>query len=85
LSVKLLAPEVLRNLNIIFTTFGNPKILVSDQGTAFTSLEFAEFLQSREIKHRLVAVAAPWANGLVERINRFLKASLRKIVEDQLS
>ncbi|KMQ85358.1 hypothetical protein RF55_16157 [Lasius niger] len=32
-----------------------------------------------------VAVAAPWANGLVERINRFLKSSLRKIVEDDES
>ncbi|KMQ88008.1 retrovirus-like pol polyprotein, partial [Lasius niger] len=29
-----------------------------------------------------VAVAAPWANGLVERINRFLKSSLKKLVDD---
>jgi len=31
------------------------------------------------IKHRKVAVAAPWANGLVERVNRFLKSSLSKV------
>jgi len=56
--------------------------LVSDRGTAFTSREFSEFLKSRNIKHRQIAVAAPWANGLVERINRFLKTSLQKIVDE---
>ena len=33
----------------------------------------------------MVAVAVPWANGLVERVNRFLKSSLRKVVDDQLN
>ncbi|KYN30175.1 PREDICTED: uncharacterized protein LOC108758555 [Trachymyrmex cornetzi] len=33
------------------------------------------------ITHRLVAVASPWSNGIVERVNRFIKTSLRKIVE----
>lgn len=32
------------------------------------------------IKHREVAIAALWANGLVERVNKFLKSSLRKVV-----
>lgn len=30
----------------------------------------------------LVAVAAPWANGMVERVNRFLKSSLCKLVDE---
>lgn len=59
-------------------------ILISDRGTAFTSLEFQQFVKERKIEHRLVAVAAPWANGMVERVNRFLKSSLKKIVEEQL-
>lgn len=29
-----------------------------------------------------MAVASPWANGLVERINRFLKSSLKKIIAE---
>lgn len=60
-------------------------MLVSDRGTAFTSQEFSDFLMSREIKHRQVAVAAPWTNGVVERVNRFLKSSLKKLVEDPTS
>lgn len=76
--------ETIKNLSYVFSDRGNPSILVSDRGTAFTSLTFSEFITSRNIKHRLVAVAAPWANGLVERINRFLKSSLKKVVDDQL-
>jgi len=37
----------------------------------FTSSEFKEFIISRNITYRQVAVAAPWANGIVERVNRF--------------
>lgn len=74
--------DAISHLTPIFDTFGNPSTLVSDRGTAFSSFEFTEFLQKRSIKHRLVAVAAPWANGLVERVNRYLKSSLRKMVDD---
>lgn len=74
--------EVIKHFNKIFNIFGNPSSLVSDRGTAFTSLEFSTFLKSRNIRHRQVAVAAPWANGLVERINRFLKSSLKKVVDE---
>lgn len=66
----------------MFISFGIPETLVSDRGTAFTSQEFVEFLRSHNIKHRQIAVAAPWANGIVERINRFLKSCLKKIVEE---
>lgn len=55
---------------------------MSDRGTAFTSQEFTEFLRLRGIKHRQVAVAAPWANGLVERVNKFLKSSVKKVIDD---
>jgi len=79
------AKEVIENFKNIFDTFGNPELLVSDRGTAFTSTQFATFLRERNIKHQLVAVAAPWANGLVERINRFLKSSLKKMITEQTS
>jgi len=77
--------EVIKHFTFLFNIFGNPTEIDSDRETAFISAEFAEFLRGRQIKHRLVAVAAPWANGLVERTNRFLKSSLRKIIDDQLS
>jgi len=68
-------------LTTLFNNTSNPVTLVSDRGTAFTSQEFLDFTRTRKINHRLVAVAAPWANGLVERINRFIKSSLRKLID----
>ncbi|KYN50035.1 Pro-Pol polyprotein, partial [Cyphomyrmex costatus] len=77
--------ETIVNLLTVFDTFGNPRLLVSDRGTAFSSSEFADFMRERHVDHRMVAVASPWANGNVERINRFLKLSLRKMIEEQTS
>lgn len=74
--------EVIGHLNILFATFSNPKRIVTDRGTAFTSNEFANFVKIQNIKHRQVAVAAPWANGKVERVNRFLKSSLKKLIDE---
>jgi len=71
--------EAVENLKSIFAVFGKPEEIVSDRGTAFTSNEFANFVTQLNVKHRKVAVAAPWANGLVERVNQFLKSSLCKI------
>lgn len=71
--------ETMNCLSVIFDLFGKPKEIVSDRGTAFTAKEFSDFVEKLNIKHRKVAVAAPWANGLVERVNRFLKSSLIKI------
>ncbi|XP_020296207.1 uncharacterized protein LOC109861101 [Pseudomyrmex gracilis] len=76
------AKEVLAHLNHLFRTFGNPDELVTDRGTAFTSRDSEDFLDSRKVKYRLVAVASPWANGLVERVNKFLKSSLKKLISD---
>lgn len=75
------AKEVCSHLRLLFNIFGVPKELVSDRGTAFSSKELAEFLQSFKIKHRLVAVAPPWSNGMAERVNRFLKSSLAKHIQ----
>jgi len=60
-----------------YYTFGKLSQLITDRGTAFTSKEFENFLNQNKIEHRLVAVAAPWA---VERVNRFLKSSLTKLI-----
>ncbi|KYN29878.1 Pro-Pol polyprotein [Trachymyrmex cornetzi] len=71
--------EVTFNLKNLFDIFGPPQEIVSDRGTAFTSAEFEKFVNEQAIKHRLTVVASPWANGIVERVNRFLKSSLKKL------
>lgn len=77
--------ETIKCLSTLFRTVVAPKTLITDRGTAFTSQEFALFVKKHDVAHRLIAVAAPWANGLVERVNRFLKTSLKKVVDDQES
>lgn len=73
--------EAIKHLETIFGIFGRPKIIVTDRGTAFTSNEFIAFVEKLKIQQRKVAVASPWANGLVERVNRFLKSSLKKAID----
>lgn len=58
------------------------KSTTTDRGTAFTSNNFSSFLNDKKITHVLTAVASPWANGQVERVNRFLKSTLSKLTEN---
>lgn len=66
----------IKTLEDIFATFGCPKIIISDQGTSFTSSEFKTFVTSIGAKHVLNAVATPRANGQIERYNRTILNSL---------
>lgn len=59
-----------RALDDIFTTFGYPNRMISDQGSSFTSKDFKRFCDDSKVKHILNAVASPRANGQVERYNR---------------
>ncbi|XP_031332533.1 uncharacterized protein K02A2.6-like [Photinus pyralis] len=61
----------------IFTTFGIPRTLVSDNGSTFTSYEFKRFLQENGIIHKLSAPYHPSTNGLAERYVQSFKQALR--------
>jgi len=54
--------ETIYHFDLTFNSFGFPQELVTDRGTAFSSHEFTEYLQNKNIYHRLVAVAAPWGD-----------------------
>lgn len=73
--------EVIKHLNSYFAAYSRPKRIVSDRGTAFTSLEFEEFLEEENVKHILIATGCPWANGQVERFNRSIRPMLAKLSE----
>lgn len=73
--------EIVTCFNLIFHLFGFPRRIISDRGTGFTSHNFAKFVSEKNIKHILTAVASPWANEQVERVNRFLKSTLSKMVD----
>ena len=49
-----------------FATLGIPEILVTDNGTAFTSTEFDQFAKQNGIRHATTLPYHPASNGLAE-------------------
>ncbi|XP_037502493.1 uncharacterized protein K02A2.6-like [Rhipicephalus sanguineus] len=66
-------------LRDIFSRFGVPRTLVSDNGTQFTSHEFAMFADRNNITHLRTAPFHPQSNGAAERAVRTIKDGLRKM------
>ena len=68
----------------IFATHGLPEILVTDNGSNFTSTEFQEFTQRNGIKHVKTSPYHPSSNGLAERSVQTLKEALKKCASDDI-
>lgn len=71
--------EVLNHLTKQSAVFGNPRRIISDQGSAFTSHDFKTYCTDEGIEHVLIATGTPRGNGQVERVNRTLIALLTKL------
>ena len=56
--------QVVRVLRNLFSTHGLPDVIVSDNGTAFTSVEFETFMKRNGIRHVRCAPYHPSSNGL---------------------
>ena len=65
-------------------TLGLPEIMVTDNGPAFTSMEFAQFMQRNRIWHVTTAPYHPASNGLAEWDVQTVKEGLRKMVDGSL-
>ena len=72
-------------LEVLFARYGNPEELVTDNGPQFTSHDFAQFLDSRDIRHTRSCVYTPQQNGLVEVFNRYLKHGVEAFTSDHTS
>ena len=66
--------EVLRNL---FSRYGLPQILVSDNGPQFTSTEFQTFMKMNGIHHKFSCPGQPATNGQAERFVQSMKQGLK--------
>ena len=71
--------EILRNL---FSSYGLPEVLVSDNGPGFVSKEFQRFTEANGIRHIVSPPYHPASNGAAERAVQVVKQALRKQVLD---
>ena len=61
-----------------FASHGLPVTLVTDNGSAFTSQEFEEFLTKNGIRNIKTSLYHPASNGLIERAVQTMKLALKK-------
>ena len=73
--------KVIKELRKMFTRFGLPKILVSDNGPQLTSHEFQNFCAKNGIQHVTIPCYHPASNGMAESIVGKFKAAMNKMSE----
>ena len=73
------ATAAIDKLRCSFSTHGLPQTIVSDNGSAFTSSEFQQFLSHNGIEHVRSAPYHPSSNGLAERAVQTVKMGVKKL------
>ena len=66
----------IEKLRMSFSTHGLPVILVSDNGTAFSSSEFQAFIKENRIVHRFSPPLHPASNGQAEAVVKVVKSGI---------
>ena len=77
--IKTDAPRMIEKLRKLFSTFGLPEHIVSDNGPQFVSEEFKKFVNNNDIQHTKTSPKHPATNGLAERYVGYWKDSLKKM------
>ncbi|XP_037558255.1 uncharacterized protein K02A2.6-like [Dermacentor silvarum] len=67
----------------VFSQHGLPDIIVSDNGPAFTSSQYADFLNRNGIRRMMVPPYHPASNGAAEQVVQTIKDKLKKSTPDQ--
>lgn len=72
-----MAEKTIEKLGEMFSIYGSPEQLLSDNGPQFVSQEFATFLQVNGVQHMRFAPYHPSTNGLAGRFVQTLKHALK--------
>ena len=72
----LTATKVIHEMETIFSRFGNPNILKTDNGPPFNSHEIASYMKDNRIKHHRITPLWPEAKGELERFVRTIKKAI---------
>ncbi|XP_057312326.1 uncharacterized protein K02A2.6-like [Hydractinia symbiolongicarpus] len=78
---KITSTAIVTKLRKLFSRYGAPEELVSDNGPQFVSNTFKKLMNEFNIHHRRVTPYHPQANGEVERFNR----NLKKVVQTAIA
>ena len=81
-TMRVTTEAIIRLLEDLFARWGIPKVLLSDNGTQFKSVEFEDFLSRHGIAHRVTSLYNPQCNGGVERFNQVLKQGLTCLLKE---
>ena len=71
--------QTIRKLRQTFATHGHPHVIMSDNGTSFTSAEFQNYCTGSNIKLVHSSPFHPASNGLAEKAVQTVKSSLKKM------
>ena len=64
---------VIKGMKTVFARHGIPHEVISDNGPAYDSAEFAKFAEGWDFAHTTASPHYPQANGLAERTVRTVK------------
>ena len=78
------AQVTIEKLRSTFATLGLPEVLVTDNGTTFTSADFERFCTRNGIQHLRSSPYHPATNGLAERAVQTFKKGLKKLADGSL-
>ena len=69
---------VIDRLKLVFSEYGIPRKIISDNGPQYTSFEFAEFCKRLGVEHRTSSPMHQQANGQAERLVDVVKSTMSK-------
>ena len=75
--------HTIEKIRPIFSRFGLPKVVVTDNGRTFISVEFENFLKMNGIRHATIPVGHPATNGQAENGVKICKLALKKALHSQ--
>jgi len=68
--------EIQQHLNQIFSDFGPPLCLLSDNGTVYRAHGMVELMRQWNVKHEFSSAYRPQGNGIIERVHRSIKRTV---------
>ena len=79
------AAKTIEFLRQLFSAYGLPQQLVTDNGPQFTSEEFAQFVKQNGIKHIRTSPYHPASNGAAERLVQTFKQAMKAAANNGLT